>query len=64
MFPRHHPRVVLVKNVTAFCPCLMSLPEANVKRHMLIALIKKNLIKAQQRLCSLLKSHEEHFEQV
>jgi hypothetical protein len=31
---------MLVKNVTAFCPCLNSLPEAKVKRFILIALTK------------------------
>jgi hypothetical protein len=32
---------VLMKNVAAFCPCLMSLPEANGKRFILITLTKK-----------------------
>ena len=31
---------ILVKNVTTFCPCLKSLPEAKVKRLRLIALAK------------------------
>ena len=32
---------ILVKNVAAFCPCLKSLPEAKVKRFILIALTAK-----------------------
>ena len=32
---------ILVKNVAAFCPCLKSLPEAKVKRFILIALTKE-----------------------
>ena len=32
---------ILVKNVAAFCPCLKSLPEAKVKRFVLIALTKE-----------------------
>ena len=57
---------ILVKNVATFYPCLKSLPEAKVKRLGLIALIaltKEVLKKAQQRLCSLVKSHKEKFEQ-
>jgi hypothetical protein len=47
---------ILVKNVPGFCPCLKALPEAKVNRFM-------GFKKAQQRLCSLVKSHEEHSEQ-
>ena len=57
---------ILVKNVATFYPCLTSLPEAKVKRIGLIALIaltKEVSKKAQQRLCSLVKSHKEKFEQ-
>jgi hypothetical protein len=32
---------ILVKNVTTFCPCLKSLPEAKMKRLRLIALTKE-----------------------
>jgi hypothetical protein len=32
---------ILVYNVATFCPCLKSLPEANVKRLWLISLTKK-----------------------
>ena len=32
---------ILVKNVAALCPCLKSLPEAKVKRFILIALTKE-----------------------
>jgi hypothetical protein len=32
---------ILVKKVATFCPCLKSLPEAKVKRFILIALIKE-----------------------
>jgi hypothetical protein len=49
-----------------FFPCLKSLPEAKVKRLGLIALItltKEVSKKAQQRFCSLVKSHKEKFEQ-
>jgi hypothetical protein len=49
---------ILVKNVTTFCPSLKSLPEAKVKSLRLIALSKEVSKKAQQRLCSLVKSHE------
>ena len=57
---------ILVKNVATFYPCLTSLPEAKVKRIGLIALIaltKEVSKKAQQRLCSLVKSHKEKVEQ-
>ena len=54
---------ILVKNVATFCPCLKSLPEAKVKRLGLIALTKEVSKKAQQRLCSLVKSHKEQFEE-
>jgi hypothetical protein len=33
--------VILVKNVAAFCPCLKSLPDAKVKRFILIAMTKE-----------------------
>ena len=32
---------ILVKNVATFCPCLKNLPEAKVKRLVLIALTKE-----------------------
>jgi hypothetical protein len=32
---------ILVKNVTAFCPCLKKLPETKIKRLRLIALTKE-----------------------
>ena len=35
----------LVKNVAALCPCLKSLPEAKVKRFLLVALTKDVLRK-------------------
>ena len=54
----------LVKNVTAFCPCLKSLSEAKIKRFILIALTKEVLKKTKQRLCSLAKSQEESVVQV
>jgi hypothetical protein len=54
---------ILVKNVATFCPCLKSLPEAKAKRLRLITLTKEVSKKAQQRLCSLVKSHKEKFEQ-
>jgi hypothetical protein len=50
-----------------FCPHLKSLLEAKMKRFILVALkneVSKKKKKAQQRLCSLVKSHEEHFKQV
>jgi hypothetical protein len=56
-----------VKNVAAFCPCLNILPESKAKRFILITLTKevpKEKRKTQQqRRCSLVKSHEECFEQ-
>jgi hypothetical protein len=55
---------ILVKNVATFCPCLKSLPEAKGKRLRLIALTKEVLKKSQQRLCPLVKSYKEKFEQV
>jgi hypothetical protein len=36
---------VLAKNMVPFCPCLKSLPEAKLKRFILIALDKGNLKK-------------------
>jgi hypothetical protein len=56
---------ILVKNFTALCHCLKCLPEAKVKRFILIALRKEvsKKKKKKQRLCSLIKSHEEHFAQ-
>ena len=33
---------ILVKNMTAFCPCLKSLPEAKLKRLSVTALTKKS----------------------
>jgi hypothetical protein len=53
-----------VTNVAALYPCLKSLPEDKIKRFILIALTKEVSKKAQYRLCSLVKSHEELFEQV
>ena len=41
MWPRDCSCDILVKNVTAFCPCLKSLPEAKVKRFQLIELTKE-----------------------
>ena len=40
IWPRDWFCGILVKNVAAFCPCLKSLQEANVKRLRLIALTK------------------------
>ena len=41
MWPKDCFCGILVKNVAAFCPCLKSLPEAKVKRFILIALTKE-----------------------
>ena len=41
MWPRDCFCVILVKNVATFCPCLKSLPKANVKRLRIIALAKE-----------------------
>ena len=41
MLPRDCSSYIVKKNVTAFCPCLKSLPEAKVKRFRLIALTKE-----------------------
>ena len=56
---------ILVNNVATFYPCLKSLPEAEVKRLGLIALIAltKEVSKKPSRDCSLVKSHKEKFEQ-
>ena len=56
---------VWVKNVAAFFHCLKRLPEAMVKRFILIASTKdvSKKKKTQQRLCSLVKSDKEHFKQ-
>ena len=54
---------ILVKNVATFCPCLKSLPEAKVKRLSINCIDKRSFKKAQQRLCFLVKSYEEKFEQ-
>jgi hypothetical protein len=63
MWPRDCFRGILVKNLVAFCPCLKSLPETKVNRFILITLTKEvSKRKSQQRLCSLVKSHEERFE--
>jgi hypothetical protein len=41
MWPRDCSYDILVKNVATFCPSLKSLPEAKVKRLILIALTKE-----------------------
>lgn len=41
MWPRDCFCDILVKNVAAFCPCLNSLPEAKVKRFILVVLTKE-----------------------
>jgi hypothetical protein len=56
-------RYILVKTVAAFCPCLKSLPEAKEKKFIFIVLTKE-VSKKPNKDCSLVKSHEEHFEQV
>ena len=63
MWPRDCFCGILVKIVAALCHCLKSLPKSKVKRLKLIALTKEISKKAQYRLSSLVKSHEEHFEQ-
>ena len=63
MWPRECFYGILVKNVATFCPCLKSLPEAKVKRLSINCIDKRSFKKAQQRLCSLVKSYEEKFEQ-
>ena len=45
---------ILIKDVGAFCPCLKSLPEAKVKRFMLICINKGSFRRAQQIICSLI----------
>ena len=67
MWPRDCFCVILVnkiKYVAAFCPYLKSLPESEIKRFILIAMTKQVSKNTQQRLCSLVKPHKEHFEQV
>ena len=41
MWPRDCFYGILMKNMAGFCPCLKSLPEAKVKRFILIALIEE-----------------------
>lgn len=41
MLPRHHPCIILVKNVADFCPCPKTQPETEVQRFRLIALAKE-----------------------
>ena len=53
---------ILVKNVAVFCPDLKSLPGAKVEIY-INCIDKGNFRKAQQRLCSLVKSYEEKFKQ-
>ena len=53
---------ILVKNVAVFCPGLKSLPGAKVEIY-INCIDKGSFRKAQQRLCSLVKSYEERFEQ-
>ena len=60
MWPRDCFCSILVKNMAAFCPCLNSLHKAKVKSLRLITLTKE-VSKKHNRLCSLIKSHEEHF---
>ena len=55
--------VILLKSVAAFCPCLKSLPHANVKRFTLIALTKEVSKMPSRAFFSLIQSHEECFEQ-
>jgi hypothetical protein len=64
MWPRDCFCDILVKNMAAFCHCPKCLPVAKVKRFRLIAFKKEVSKKAQQRLFSLVKFHEEYFEQV
>jgi hypothetical protein len=52
MWPRDCSCGTLVTNVAAFCPCLKSLPEAKVKRFILIELTKE-VLKKPNRFCSL-----------
>jgi hypothetical protein len=42
MMPGDHSSDILVEKVTAFCPCLKSLPQVKVRKLSLIALTKKN----------------------
>jgi hypothetical protein len=60
MWPRDYFCDILVKNVT-FCPCLKSLPEANIKRFILILLMKEV---SQSTTETLFQFHEECFEEV
>jgi hypothetical protein len=51
----------LVKDVAAFYPCLKSMPKAKIKWFILIVLTVEVSKKAQQRLCYLVYSYEEYF---
>jgi hypothetical protein len=61
MLPGDHSCNVLTKNVAAFCPCLKSLTEANVKRFRSITLTKE--LSTMFRLCSVVYSYEKHSDQ-
>lgn len=41
MLPRHHPCIILVKNVADFCTYPKTQPKAKVKRFQLIALAEE-----------------------
>lgn len=58
---RLRDRFCSMKNVTAFCPSEESTQGSG--KEIYINCVDKSLKKAQQRLCSLVKSHEEHFEE-
>jgi len=61
MLPGDHSYDDLVKNVAAFCPFLKNLPEAKVKRFVLIALTKE-VSEKPNRLHPLVYFHEECFD--
>ena len=61
-----HSYEVMLKNVAAFCPCLKSLLEAKAKakkENQINCIDRRSLRKAQHRLCPLVRSHEECFDQ-
>jgi hypothetical protein len=64
MWPRDCFCGILVKKEASFCPCLKSLPEAEVKRFKLIALMKEVSKSPAQTFFFLVKGHEEYFEQL
>jgi hypothetical protein len=64
MWPKDRSFNILEKNVAAFLPLSQESIWGECKEIYTNCIDKGSLKKIQQWLCSLAKSHEEHFEQV